>query len=61
MDDQKLMLSICPLPHIKLNFEIRALKNPQTKFEIDPIKIGKLEFLAVMTHKRDNDVIETKC
>ena len=33
------MLSVCPLPHIKLNFEIRALKS---KFEIDPIKIGEV-------------------
>ena len=57
MDNQKLMLSVCPLPHIKLNFEI----HPQTKFEINPIKLGKLEFLGVTTHKHDNDIIETKC
>ena len=62
MEDQKLMLSIRPLPHIKLNFEIRALKStPKSNLRLIRIKLGKLEFLGVTIHKHDNNVIETKC
>ena len=35
--------------------------HPQAKFEINPIKIGKLELFGVTTRKHDNDIIETKC
>ena len=52
----KLMLSMCPLPHIKLNFEIRALKfTPKPNLRLIQLKFGKLEFLG-----HDNDVIGTK-
>ena len=49
-------------PHIKLNFEIRALKStPKPNLRLIQLKLGKLEFLGVTTYKHDNDVIETKC
>ena len=58
----KLMLSICPLPQIKLNFEIRALKStPKPNLRLIQLKLGKIEFLGVTIHKHDNDVIERKC
>ena len=61
MDDKKLM-SICPFHYIKLNIEIRALQsNPKPNLRLIQLKLGKLEFLGVTTHKHDNGVTETKC
>ena len=60
MENQKLILSICPLPHIMLvNFEIRALKcTPKPNLRLIQLKLGKLEFLGVTihVHKHDNDM-----
>ena len=62
MDNQKLMLSVCPLPHIKFNFEISVPKSTlKPPLRLIQLKLGKLEFLTVTTHKHDNDVTETKC
>ena len=44
-----------------MNFEIRVLKStPKLNLRLIQLKLGKLEFLGVTTHKHDSD-IETKC
>ena len=44
-----------------MNFEIRALKSiPKLNLTLIQLKLGKLKFLGVTTHKHDSDM-ETKC
>ena len=51
MDNQKLMLST---PHIKLN----SKTHPKPNLRLVQLKLGKLEFLGVTSHKHDNGIIE---
>ena len=56
------IIMVINMSHIKLNFEIRAVKSIfKPNLRLIQLKLRKLGFLGVMIHRHENDITDTKC